>query len=119
MKNRIYFFQRNCSHCGRNFPGCSDSYRLVRRPKAGLRKEMNEEGLLQLAIDSSSIFHIDHAELVEKLVAWEIFNWGADEYSLGGYAYNSLGRRKHLNIFPRQRKALCSFQEKRWVKSLH
>ena len=59
--------------------------------------DLNDESLLQLATDSlAGIFKIDHAVLVEKIVAGRVFNWAKDDYSLGGYAYDSLNRDKHL-----------------------
>ncbi len=68
-------------------------------PQVQAFKKMNDESLLQIAADSlSEIFAIDHAVIVEKLVSWRIFNWAADDYSLGGYAYNSLHREKYLSI---------------------
>jgi monoamine oxidase len=68
-------------------------------PKVRQYKESTDEGLMQLAIDSlSKIFHIDHAVLVEKMVAGRVFNWAKDDFSLGGYAYESLNRKKFLKV---------------------
>jgi len=60
-------------------------------------KDLNDESLLQLATDSlAGIFNIDHAVLIEKIIASRVFNWTNDDYSLGGYAYASLNRDKYL-----------------------
>ena len=68
-------------------------------PRVNAKKKLNDEALLQIAFDSLSvIFNIDHSVLIEKLVASRVFNWSEDEFSLGGYAYSSLGREHHLSI---------------------
>ena len=68
-------------------------------PRVNARRKMNDEALLQIAFDSLAvIFNVDHSVLIEKLVASRVFNWSEDEFSLGGYAYNSLGRERHLSI---------------------
>jgi monoamine oxidase len=62
-------------------------------------KHLNDEALLQLATDSlTKIFAIDHSVLLEKIVAWKVFNWATDPFSLGGYAYPSLHRMKNIAI---------------------
>ena len=64
-------------------------------PRVRKWKGLNDESLMQLATDSlATIFKIDHAVLVEKIVASRVFNWAADEYALGGYSYNSVNREK-------------------------
>jgi monoamine oxidase len=68
-------------------------------PKVREWKDLNDESLMQLAIDSlAAIFEIDHAVLVEKIVASQVFNWAKDPYSLGGYSYTSLNRKKYLDL---------------------
>jgi monoamine oxidase len=68
-------------------------------PRVREMRSMNDDTLMQLALDSLSlIFSIDHAVLNEKLVVWRVFNWAGDDFSLGGYAYNSLNRKKHLSV---------------------
>ena len=68
-------------------------------PRVREWKELNDESLIQLATDSlSSIFKIDHAVLIEKIVASRVFNWAKDDFSLGGYAYDSLNREKYLSV---------------------
>jgi len=60
-------------------------------------REMNDEGLIQLALDSlSRIFDVDQSGLIERIVARQVFNWSADDFSCGGYAYSSLNREQHL-----------------------
>jgi len=62
-------------------------------------KKLNNEGILQLATDSlSKLFQIDHSILLEKMVAWRVYNWAMDEFSLGGYAFPSLDRHKHIVV---------------------
>ncbi len=68
-------------------------------PRVREMRSMNDDKLMQLALDSLAlIFSIDHAVLNEKLVAWRVFNWAGNDFSLGGYAYNSLNRNKHLSV---------------------
>jgi monoamine oxidase len=66
-------------------------------PKVNQLKGLNDEGLMQLAIDSlSKIFKIDHAVLIELLIGYRVFNWAADDFTAGGYAYSSLDKQAHL-----------------------
>jgi len=68
-------------------------------PSAKNFKKMNDEGLLQVATDSlSKIFQVDHSVILEKMIAWRIYNWAVDQFSLGGYAFPSLDRRKHIAV---------------------
>ncbi len=68
-------------------------------PRVREYKDLNDESLLLLATDSlAGIFSIDHAVLVEKIVAGRVFNWTKDDFSLGGYAYDSLNRDKYLEV---------------------
>lgn len=62
-------------------------------------KKLNNEGLLQLATDSlSKLFHVDHSIILEKMIAWRVYNWAADEFSMGGYAFPSLNRHKYIAL---------------------
>jgi len=72
--------------------------------RAIMKKDLPEEEILQLALESlSNIFKTDITSLKDLLKAWHIAKWQTHEFALGGYSYNTLfsdKARKILNTSP-------------------
>lgn len=68
---------------------------------AAEKKGASDEEILQLSLQSiANIFKQDINELKDKLVAFNIANWTTDPFTLGSYAYDTVGApeaRKVLN----------------------
>ncbi len=60
-------------------------------PPAADKKDMTDEELLQIALNSlSHIFKLEMDELKTRLSAWNIINWTADPFTLGSYSYDTV-----------------------------
>ena len=61
-------------------------------PKAAALKESSNNDLLDLSLKSlSNIFKIGIEDLKGKLLAFEVVNWTADPFTMGSYAYDTVG----------------------------
>ena len=72
-----------------------DTYPLltgwVGGPKTDKLKALNDEAILQLAIESlSAIFSMTQEQLRSLLTAWHVAQWKLNPYSLGAYSFNML-----------------------------
>ena len=72
-----------------------DTYPLltgwVGGPKTEKLKALNDEAILQLAIESlSAIFSMTPEQLRSLLTAWHVAQWKLNPYSLGAYSFNML-----------------------------
>jgi monoamine oxidase len=68
-------------------------------PKAEELKTADEETIVQKAIDSLvSIFSISEDELKDNLQASYVFNWAADPFTLGAYAYSTVGTKEARKV---------------------
>lgn len=67
--------------------------------RAIMKKDLHEEEILQLALESlSNIFKINISTLKNLLTAWHIAKWQTHEYALGGYSYNTLFSEKARSL---------------------
>lgn len=61
-------------------------------PNAEKKKNLSNEELLHQGLRSlSNIFKCRIEELKENLIAWNVSNWTADPFTLGSYAYDTVG----------------------------
>jgi len=68
-------------------------------PPAYDKKDMPDEGIMQLAMASlSRVFKIEPEALHDKLVAWEVANWTAKAYTRGSYAYDKVESPQARNV---------------------
>lgn len=68
-------------------------------PRAKAMSDLAEEEVIARALQSlSSILHIPLFDLREKLVASAVFNWTADPFTLGAYAYSTPETKDALKI---------------------
>jgi monoamine oxidase len=66
-------------------------------PNAELLKDLNDEALLQKALQSlGNLFTISIADLKQKLKAWKVCNWSKDPFSYGAYSYTTLDHQKNV-----------------------
>ena len=66
-------------------------------PNAQLLKDVDDEALLQKALQSlSNLFPISLADLKQKLKAWKVCNWAKDPFSFGAYSYTTLDHQKNV-----------------------
>lgn len=68
-------------------------------PPAQEKKDASEEELLKLSLQSlANIFGIDITTLKSKLVAETIINWTAEPFTLGSYAYDTVGAHQSREV---------------------
>ncbi len=68
-------------------------------PKAFLVKDADDETILLKSLDSlSNIFNISATGLKPKLLSWHIFNWTADPFTRGAYAFSTTGTKEARKI---------------------
>jgi monoamine oxidase len=72
-----------------------DTYPLltgwVGGPKTEKLKALNDEAVLQLAVESlSAIFSMPVGQIRSLLTAWHVAQWKLNPYSLGAYSFNML-----------------------------
>jgi monoamine oxidase len=67
----------------------------VAGPKADELKTADEETIIQKAIDSlASLFSLTEDELKANLQTSYVFNWAADPFTRGAYAYSTIGTKE-------------------------
>lgn len=60
-------------------------------PAAEELKNSSNDIIYEQAIDSLVyLFNVSKKTLVEKIVAWEVYNWPADPFTRGAYAYSTM-----------------------------
>jgi monoamine oxidase len=68
-------------------------------PKAEDLKDADEETIIQKAIDSLvSLFSLTEEELKANLQTSYVFNWAADPFTRGAYAYSTIGTKEARKI---------------------
>ena len=61
-------------------------------PKALALKDTDNEGIFHIALASlSAILQIDERELTQQLLWWQVYNWVADPFTRGAYAFSTMG----------------------------
>jgi monoamine oxidase len=61
-------------------------------PKALQLKDSDDETILHMALDSlTTLLDISKEDLKEKLKTWHVFNWVADPFTRGAYAFSTVG----------------------------
>ncbi len=66
-------------------------------PAAAALKGETDEALFEKAVTSlANCFSLSVADLKEKTDVWKVFNWAADEYTLGGYSYLTVQSEKAI-----------------------
>lgn len=68
-------------------------------PKALLAKDADDETILLKSFEAlSNIFNINANHLKQQLVSWHIFNWTADPFTRGAYAFSTTGTKEACKI---------------------
>jgi monoamine oxidase len=58
---------------------------------ASKKKDLSNEKLLQLALESlSNIFKLNVEDLKSKLIAWKVANWTSEPFTRGSYSYDTV-----------------------------
>jgi monoamine oxidase len=68
-------------------------------PKALQLKDTDDKAILHMALDSlTMLLNIKEDELKGKLQTWHVFNWVADPFTRGAYAFSTVGTKEARKI---------------------